>query len=329
MLLRIKIQNFYRTLFVLFKRLLILILSAMLISFCDSSSNPGNYAQSSFVAGDYSFPYNLDKPDAELKLPGYLEEISGLSYYKKDKFVCVEDEQAIIYVLQRKKELDVSKFKFGKDGDYEDIAIQDETAYVLRNDGSIFRVKGFTGKDQKVKKYKTPLSEKNDTEGIAYDPLSNSLLISCKGSPSIEKDNPYKGNRAIYRFDLKSKELVTTPLFLIDLTNLNNYRDQGTFSKFSAKLAKKLRIVDSETSFKPSGLSIHPHFGDIYIISSVGKLLIVMDRRGQILDIHGLDDKLFRQPEGICFSPSGDLFISSEGQGGKGYILKFNLSQNE
>ena len=37
--------------------------------------------------------------------------------------------------------------------DFEDIAIVDKTAYVLRNDGIIFRVNEFTNDDLKVKKY--------------------------------------------------------------------------------------------------------------------------------------------------------------------------------
>ena len=61
------------------------------------------------------------------------------------------------------------------------------------------------------------------------------------------------------------------------------------------------------------------------MISSVGKLLIVLNRKGKVLDVKELDPKMFRQPEGICFSPTGDMFISNEGQGGKGYILKFQL----
>ena len=52
-------------------------------------------------------------------------------------------------------------------------------------------------------------------------------------------------------------------------------------------------------------------------------------RQGNILEIQEFDDKLFRQPEGICFSPSGDLFISNEGKGGKGYILGFKLLKDE
>jgi len=301
-------------------------------SLCNPSSgsrsgmnNATNYSDNE----DYWFPYDLEMPYAKIKLPSYLEEISGLSYYRKDKLVCIQDEKANIYVLAKDDELKISKYDFGKDADYEGIAFVDKTAYVLRNDGQIFRVEDFKKKDPKVKKFDTPLSEKNDTEGIAYDALTNSLLIACKGSPAIEKDNPYSGYKAIYRFDLKTKDLIEKPLFLVDLKRLDSYRDQSTFSKFSLKLAKKLRLVESETSFKPSGIAIHPIYGDIYIISSVGKLLIVLDRRGKVLDIHDLDNTLFRQPEGICFSPSADLFISNEGDGGKGTILKFNLLTNE
>jgi len=271
-----------------------------------------------YSSDNYSFPYSLNNPDNKFKLPDYLEEISGLSSCYKNKLACVQDEKGNIYVIELDKKLKISKYDFGKDGDYEDIAVVDGTAYILRNDGRIYRVKNFDNDDLKVKKFKTPLSEKNDTEGMAYDPLTHSLLIACKGTPGIGDETSLSGNRAVYRFDLENNELIDEPQFLINLEKLDNYRDESSFNKFSRQLAKTFRLVESETSFKPSGIAIHPEFGDIYLISSVGKLLIVMDRRGKVLDIHDLDPKLFRQPEGICFSTSGDLYISNEGQGGKG-----------
>lgn len=273
---------------------------------------------------DDLFAYDLENPDARYKLPAYLEEISGLSYDGKGKIACIQDENAIIYIFNLEQEKIVKKYDFGDDADYEDISIVDKTAYILRNNGHIYRIKNFKKKDPKVKKYKTPLKERNDTEGMAYDPLSNSMLIACKGSPSIEKENNYKGYKAIYKFDLEEEELSNTPHFLIDLERLDSYTDQGAFSKFSVKLAKRFGLIESETSFQPSGIAIQPLYGEIYIISSVGKLLIVLNRRGKVLDVKELDPIIFRQPEGICFSPTGDMFISNEGQGGKGYILKFD-----
>ena len=328
----IKIRNFYRTYCMHIRSTLFLFFFSLFVSFCDAPSSPDhakNLPRKSFMKRTYSFPYKLNHPDATYKLPSYLEEISGLAYCKENKLVCVQDEKANIYVLELGNEPDISTFKFGKNGDFEDIAMVDQTAYVLRNDGRIYRVKEFTSDRLKVKKFKTPLSEKNNTEGMTYDETTHSLLIACKASPSIEQDNPFKGKRAVYRFDLNKEELVSAPYLLIDLDDLDRYSDKSTFTRFSSNLAKKLRLVDSETSFKPSGLGIHPLSGDIYLISSIGKLLVIMDRQGNILEIQEFDDKLFRQPEGICFSPSGDLFISNEGKGGKGYILGFKLLKDE
>ena len=302
------------------------------LSFCDSSKSSQEVKEANASIQSeisYHFPYTLDTPEERYKLPSYLEEISGLSYYHKGKLACVQDEKAMIYILSLGKKLKISKYDFGKDGDYEAIAMVDKTAYVLRNDGRIFRVKDFQKDDRKVKQFKTPLSDKNDTEGLAFDQLSNSLLIACKGSPTIKDEDSHSGNRAVYQFDLENKELINDPFLLINLNKLENYKDESSFTRFSRQLAKTFRLVDSETPFKPSGIAIHPLSGDIYLISSIGKLLIVINRSGQILDIHDLDPNLFRQPEGICFSPSGDLYISNEGQGGNGYILKFKPINNE
>jgi len=291
--------------------------SVVFISFCKPNTI-GNIGME-----NNPFAYDVENPDTRYKLPAYLEEISGLSYFGKGKIACVQDEKAHIYVLNLEQEKIIKKYDFGGDADYEDISIVGKTAYVLRNNGHIYRIKNFKKKDRKVKKYNTPLKEINDTEGMAYDPVSNALLISCKGSPSIEKENQYLGYKAIYKFDLEEEELDRTPHFLIDLERLDNYIDHGVFSRFSIRVAKKLRLVESETSFNPSGIAAHPLNDDIYIISSVGKLLVVLNRNGKVLDVKELDPKIFRQPEGICFSPTGDMFISNEGKGGKGYILKF------
>jgi len=296
-----------------------LVICFVFVSFCSPSAEEG------IPPTDDPFRYELESPVARYKLPAYLEEISGLSYSGKGKIACVQDEKANIYILNLEKQKIIDKYDFGKDADYEDIAVVGKTAYILRNNGHIYQIIDFKKKDRKVKTFKTELKEKNDTEGIAYDPEANALLIACKGSPSIEKENSYKGYKAIYKFDLDKKKLVTRPYFLIDLERLDSYIDRSAFTRFSVKVAKSLRLIESETSFKPSGIAVHPLDGEIYVISSVGKLLIILNREGKVLDVKKLDPRIFRQPEGICFSPTGDMFISNEGQGGKGYILKFQV----
>ena len=51
--------------------------------------------------------------------------------------------------------------------------------------------------------------------------------------------------------------------------------------------------------------------------------MLVLSTKGEMLAMISLDPKIFLQPEGICFSPDGSLYIASEGAGLQGAILKF------
>jgi uncharacterized protein YjiK len=102
----------------------------------------------------------------------------------------------------------------------------------------------------------------------------------------------------------------------------------------SKKSIHRLNVVDETFSeerikietafgFAPSALAIHPTSGEIYVLGSVGNRLLIMSPEGIINQTARLDHPLFKQPEGITFSPTGDLFISNEGRDGKANILKF------
>jgi hypothetical protein len=67
-----------------------------------------------------------------------------------------------------------------------------------------------------------------------------------------------------------------------------------------------------EEKFKPSAAAIHPLTKELYIVSSVNKALVIADRNGKVRKVYRLDPGIFKQPEGITFSPAGDLFISNE-----------------
>lgn len=310
--LRIKIKKFYLSKLSIFRSLPALVIMLTLVSYCQ--------------APEITFKecmYELGRPDHRYALPHSLEEISGISWMGKEKLVCIEDENGIIYVYSLEDEKVTDTRKFDKDGDYEDIEVIGNTVYVLLSKGDIFRVKNFQKDELKVKRYKTRLSKKNNAEGMAYDFLEHRLLIALKGSPAVDKEKPFKGYRAVYAFDIEAEQLAQEPVYLVDLRSIDSYRDQGSFTQFSSKLARILGITDPYANFRPSGIAVHPLTGEIYIISSVGKLLVVLDREGLVLGVQALDPVLYKQPEGICFSPGGDLYISSEGRGGKGYILKF------
>jgi uncharacterized protein YjiK len=283
-------------------RLPVLISVVILVSFCNSSSpdfSNESKMKNAKLSSDISnaFPYNLGDPDDVIKLPAYLNEISGLAFFDETRVLCIQDEKSNIYVLDvNSKEIE-SKFRFGSDGDYEDIAVAGKTVFVLRSDGHIFEVNNFDQENIGVTDHNTPLSGRNDTEGLAYDNNDNTLLVACKGAPDLDKKGNHKGLKAVYRFDLDKMKLKKDPAILIDLKSFDN--------------------------FHPSGLAIDPFSDDIFLISGSGKVLVIINRAGKVLETHNLNPLIFRQPEGICFSPSGDLFIANEGSGSSGNILKF------
>jgi uncharacterized protein YjiK len=61
----------------------------------------------------------------------------------------------------------------------------------------------------------------------------------------------------------------------------------------------------------------------VYLISAAGRRLLILSRSGMPLKSIELSPLIFRQPEGISFTPDGTLYIASEGDSGSGYILKF------
>ncbi len=253
--------------------------------------------------------YILNKPLKRWNMPIELKEISGIAYKNERTLMCIQDETGIVFSFDLIDESINQRIVFGNPGDYEDITLVDRSIYVLKSNGQLynFALTG-SGKADAIK-FSTPLSEKNDTEGLAFDALNNRLLIACKNSPLID-DNNYKG-RAVYAFDISDNHLQEIPLMIIQK---KNYKE-----------ALLERGLDEKTHspFQPSGIAIHPSTGMIAIICSVGKIMLILDRDGNIENLIPLESKLFVQPEGICFSPNGELFISSEGKNGKGYILKF------
>lgn len=296
---------------------LMLIFSIMLDS-CSPGSNGTAYMKRSD-----RFGYDLASPDDEYKLPSVLREISGISWFGYNKIACIQDEQAIIFIFDTVKEKISGSYSFGKHGDYEDIALDNDTAWVLESNGTLYKVTNFTGDNRETFIYPTALSARNDTEGLVYDPGEKNLLIACKNHASINSKKKINGFKAIYRFRTSDNILEKTPEYKIDITKFSAHTETKFFKRKSLELAKKLKLTDN-IDFHPSGVAIHPFNDDLYVISATPGKLIVMNRSGYIRHIVALDKLIFRQPEGICFSPEGDLYISNEGSNGLGDILKFN-----
>ncbi|MBT30274.1 MAG: hypothetical protein CMO01_11490 [Thalassobius sp.] len=257
----------------------------------------------------FDIPYRLDDADEKYKLPDDLDEISGIQYIKENVIACVQDEKGKIYYYDLKKDEITEKYDFADDGDYEDLEIIGDVAYVIRSDGRLYRIENFPSDDMDVKHRDLPLKSKNNVEGLCYDPATNSLLLACKDEAGIDVN--LKKKRAVYSFEIDKTDFNSKPRFLIDIDVLRKITDK------------------KNTSFQPSGIAIHPITNHIYMIATAGKLLVVLSPEGEILGVEELDKDELKQPEGITFDQQGNMYISNEARGGKGNIMLFNYQKNE
>ncbi|QNF35390.1 SdiA-regulated domain-containing protein [Adhaeribacter swui] len=239
------------------------------------------------------------------ELPAILREVSGIAYLGNNQFACVQDESGIIFVYNTQTNRIDKQITFGAAGDYEGIAVVGNTAYVGRSDGKIYEVAITGNQPAKVQQYVTSLTAENNVEGLTYDARGNRLLLIIKGEEAGEKD--YKG---IYAFDLKAKKFNPEPIAKISLTD----------PQLAAYEGKKLN-----KAIQPSEIAVHPVTGAIYVTEASNPQLFILKPDGAIQTRYKLSKQDFNQPEGITFSPTGELYISNEGKKASGNILQVKI----
>jgi uncharacterized protein YjiK len=238
--------------------------------------------------------YDFANPTQKIRLSKSLKEISGLSYYKDNQLICVNDEDGKIFIYDLTKEDIIEKIDFGKSGDYEGVEFIGEEVFVMKTNG---KIKAFTINRGYERDIDCTNPDVVEYEGLGYDFHTNSLLLATKEHVKAKDDE-----KIVYSYDLAKNQL--TVRFIIT--------------------KEMVRGENGKADFRPSGIAVHPISGDIYMIASQGKKLLILTKEGIKKDLIELNAQLFSQPEGICFTPSGDLYISSEGDDKKGFILKFN-----
>lgn len=245
--------------------------------------------------------YDISKPTKKWSLPPELLDISGLAWLDKKHFLVIEDLSPNLFLLQTgdpvviKKIIPFKKTKKEK-FDIEDLVMVGDTAFALWSHGKIFRIVNWRHNPQ-VTELSTTLSKENNTEGICYDPVSGHLLIACKEAayPGYDKKN----TRAVYEFDQHAGQLLPEPFLLIQKKDFKE-------------------LADEKLDFYPSAIAVHPETKDIYILSTrENKCMAVYDRSGRLKSFQWIDKSLMPQPEGICFSPEGVLYISTQGRNNK------------
>ncbi|MER0440686.1 SdiA-regulated domain-containing protein [Emticicia sp. W12TSBA100-4] len=246
----------------------------------------------------YTFNYSIEKPTLKMEMPTSLKEISGLSFYKENQLACVNDEKGTVFIYNLTSQKVTETIDIGKNGDYEGIEVVDDEIFIMKSNG---KIKGFRISDGSERKIDCSDKDVKEYEGLSYHPQTRSLLLVTK-----EKDKDKNDKKTIYSYSLSTEK----------------------FDKYLTINEDMIKGSDGKKTFAPSGIAVHPITGEVFVISSQGKKLLILSPEGEKNTLIELDPETFVQPEGICFTPNGDLYISSEGTDANGYILKFDYLKN-
>jgi hypothetical protein len=229
-----------------------------------------------------------------------LLEVSGIVYLGNDSMAAINDEKGELFMVDL-KDNSSTKYQFKGKDDYEDMVKTDSFYYVVESDGDILEIT--YPPNVKATSYDYPENEKKtEFESLVWYKKLNKLVLISKD----ERDR--MGGITAYSFDLATKLFDTTAFFNISLRDI--------FTK----------LQNYSADCKPSAAALHPITNQLYIIASVGKLLLICTADGKLQKLYKLNPAQFPQPEGISFADNGDMYISNEGLDGKATILKFPYS---
>ncbi len=231
--------------------------------------------------------YNL-RSAIQTKLPLELDEISGVAYYPADSSLfAINDEKGWLYKI--KKGQPMRRWKFSTGADFEDVVLLDSVFYVLQSNGNILRLSFAVQNTVAVQQFRFPQgATKSEFEILYYDPRREKFILMCK---DCEADT--KKSLTTFSFDPYTG-LYSDSSYTVDVK----------------EIAKSMG--EEKIKFKPSAASINPKDSLLYIVSAINKVMVVTDANGKFRNVYRIDESIFKQPEGITFTPGGGMIISNE-----------------
>ena len=239
------------------------------------------------------------------KLPGRLEEISGLAMTLDNRLLAHNDEKGVIYEIDYRNGLIVKAFQLADIAapvadDFEGIATVDDQVYLVTSSGRLYECsEGADGESVLFNIYATGVGRDCEIEGLAYDASLRALLLMCKDSRRAD----LKDQLAIYHWLTDEKRLSKNAHTVIPVI------------EFSRHIEGK--------KFQPSGIERHPVSGNYFVVAARQRAIVEITPGGQVIAAKQFPTQRHSQAEGITFAADGTLIIADEGAGKKARLTLY------
>lgn len=245
------------------------------------------------------------------KLPGRLQEISGLAMTTDDRLLAHNDEKGVIYEIDYQKGQIVKAFQLADiakpiAADFEGIAAVDNRVYLVTSSGRLYECsEGTDGESVLFNIYTTGVGRDYEIEGLAYDASQRALLLITKDARRPE----LKGQLVIYHWAIDKKQLNEGAHIVMPIIGFSR---QGDAEKF-----------------QPSGIERHPVSGNYFVVAARQGAIAEVTPEGQVVAVKQFPAEQHRQTEGITFAADGTLIVADEGVGKKARITLYPVSESE
>lgn len=269
--------------------------------------------------GQAQIPFDLAKPARTYRLPPELLEVSALTDVDDLTLACLHDEAAMLYLFDLRQGVIARRFSFGHPGDMEGLTRVGDQYFALRSDGLVYRLSLKGDAVQVLDTFRLALSNRN-IEGLGYDERFDRVLVSPKDIPKGSSE--LRDVRVIHAFDTRTGKVLPEPVLTLSINTLiDQARAKG--------LTVPMRTTDNgrevpALKLRFSSVAVDPRSDLIYLLSAVDRMVLVVDRQGDLVYLEQLDARAHPKPEGITFLPAGDLLISNEGKGTAPSIVRFS-----
>ena len=242
------------------------------------------------------------------KLPGRLEEISGLAMTRDHRLLAHNDEAGVIYELDYRRGSILKTFALTDmvkpvADDFEGIAAVEDQIYLATSSGRLYECReGTAGQSVLFNVYTTGIGRDCEIEALAYDAKQRMLLLMCKNSRSAAQQNQL----TIYRWSIDAKQLSEDAHTVIPVID------------FARHIKGK--------KFQPSGIELHPASGNYFVVAARQGAIAELTPAGQILAVRQFSAPWHRQVEGITFAADSTLIVADEGAGKKARLTLYPIA---
>ena len=268
---------------------------------------PGTMAVSKRKISLESYRLNVEVA-THWKLPGRLEEISGLTMTIDNRLLAHNDERGVIFEIDYRNGSIVKAFQLADMAnpvadDFEGIAAIDDQIYLVTSSGRLYECReGAAGASVLFNIYTTGIGRDCEIEGLAYDESRRALLLMCKGSRRAALEELL----VVYYWSIDEKQLSEDAHTVIPVI------------EFSRHIGGK--------KFQPSGIERHPVSGNYFVVAARQRAIAEVTPGGQVVAVRQLPARWHRQVEGITFAADGALIVADEGAGGRARLTLYPVS---